>query len=176
MLHIDKKPNLTDHKTCENLGFIISKLVELLDPVSIIIKKSYLTFLPQLKFRQFRLRLCTNNNLRGFFGYFLGSNCHQQLWHFCHLDWDLYSHLDLASFANWKLKLIKKYSIKNMKQRQLFLWLEQISATISFCGKFWQEKLKNTKDKIVSVRLLSFYFGGSKLITFLAKLKYILPS
>ena len=55
-----------------------------------------------------------------------------------------------------------------MKQSQLFFWLEQISAAI--CGKFWQEKLKNTKDKmqqieIVSVRLLSFYFGGSKIVT-----------
>ena len=54
-----------------------------------------------------------------------------------------------------------------MKQSQLFFWLERISAAI--CGKFWQEKLKNTKDKmqqieIVSVRLLSFYFGGSQLV------------
>ena len=50
-----------------------------------------------------------------------------------------------------------------MKQRQLFFWLERISAAISFCGKSWQEKVKNTQDKmqqneIVPVRLLSFYF------------------
>ena len=38
-------------------------------------------------------------------------------------------------------------------------------------------KIKFSKvNYVVSVRLLSFYLGTSKLVTFLAKTEYILPS